>query len=392
MIFLLRKNILILLLLNCIKLFSQEKVISKIIIDKETKTPIKDASINDGFNYTISNADGFFTLITQKDSIKINLLGYEPFYKRINQVSSNDTILLSPNIISLDEVILENNNKIINDIFKEITNITPNSLYLEKFFLRTTLKKNDSIVKFQDIIGISERKKTFTDKKEAKKNLKIQFLNMRKAGILAKSRKVEDFKFFTSSELFFKMTSIYANPNIHFFENRGYVGNDLQKIYFEPKKPYNNNSFTGYYVFNTKEKNILEANLKNTLKTEYIKKRGFKWRTIDNLLNVKFIYNNRDEKYHISNATISYKVEVITPKQIKNIYKIEYKYFTSEYNLEKIEKNINSNKSIFSINMDYDELFWKNQNHLILDNNLKSFIEKMNNLDEKNKIITNIKN
>ena len=83
---------------------------------------------------------------------------------------------------------------------------------------------------------------------------------------------------------------------------------------------------------------------------------------------------------------------MITPKQIKNIYKIEYKYFTSEYNLEKIEKNINSNKSIFSINMDYDELFWKNQNHLILDNNLKSFIEKMNNLDEKNKIITNIKN
>ena len=82
---------------------------------------------------------------------------------------------------------------------------------------------------------------------------------------------------------------------------------------------------------------------------------------------------------------------MITPKQIKNIYKIEYKYFTSEYNLEKIEKNINSNKSIFSIHL-FQTTFWKNQNHLILDNNLKSFIEKMNNLDEKNKIITNIKN
>ncbi|MGY0408644.1 MAG: hypothetical protein ACWIPJ_09890 [Polaribacter sp.] len=299
---------------------------------------------------------------------------------------------MSPNIIHLDEVVLEDNNKILNNIFKNITNATPNSLYVEKFFLRTILKKNDSLVKFQDILGISERKKTFTKEKEAKKNLKIQILNMRKTGILAKSREVEDFKFFTSSELFFKMTSIYANPNIHFFENKGFIDNNLQKIYFEPKKPYNNNSFTGYYVINTKEKSVLEANLKSALKTEYIKKRGFKWRTIDNLLNVKFTYNNRDEKYHISDAIIYYKVEVITPKKTRNVYKIEYKYFTSEYNLEKIEKNINPNKSIFNINMDYDELFWKNQNHLILDKKLKSFIEKINNVDKKYKIITNIKN
>ena len=366
-------------------------MISKIIIDKETKKPIKDASINDGFNYTISNADGFFTLITQKDSIKINLLGYKPFYKKINQLSSNDTILLSPNIIYLDEVILEDNKKIFNDIFKKITKVTPNSLYLEKFFLRTILQKNDSLVKFQDIIGISERKKTFTKEKESKKNLKIQFLNMRKAGVLAKSREIEDFNFFTSSELFFKMTAIYANPNIHFFENKGYIDNDLQKISFAPKKPHNNNSFTGYYVINTKEKIILEANLKNTPKTEYIKKRGFKWRTVDDLLNVKFTYSNKDKKYHISNATIYYKVEVITPKQIKNVYKIEYKYFTSEYNLNKIEKNINSNKSIFNINMGYDELFWKNQNHLILDKKINSFIKKINNIDKKYKITTNIK-
>ena len=56
--------------------FSQNNI-SKYLVDKDTKVPLRSATIHNASNYTITNDDGLFVFYSANDSITIKMLGYE---------------------------------------------------------------------------------------------------------------------------------------------------------------------------------------------------------------------------------------------------------------------------------------------------------------------------
>jgi len=88
--------------------FSQHQV-SGILIDKKTNTPLPFATVLiDQFNGTITNVDGEFTLKSKKNISKIHIsyIGYDDKTIQISKNNQFLKIVLSPNVESLNEVII----------------------------------------------------------------------------------------------------------------------------------------------------------------------------------------------------------------------------------------------------------------------------------------------
>ncbi len=362
--------------------YSQEvEIISKIIVDSISKKPLEYADIYNHFDFTASNDEGNFRFATNEKFINFRLLGYKTLSTTIANIKNIDTIFLSPDLINLNEVLVSNSEPTLKKIFKNLETNVADFPYTEKFFMRIILKRNDEIVKFQDISAKVNRLKTFTNLKDSEKNIKIELLNMRKTGILSKSRKVEYFKFFSFAEFFYNITAIYAIPEKHNFIDNGLMQKELKKISFEPKNDSLSNSIFGYYIFDKNNYRLKEVMTKSSQKyyesTSYSEKGGFKWKTISRDLIVKFNYDSIHKKEYISYGKLNYKVKVINPELENIIYDVQYDFITTESFLnESIKSDFNPTKDIFKAEFDYNEYFWKNQNQLLLNNELKKFLNR----------------
>jgi hypothetical protein len=85
---------------------SQNKI-TKILVDNLTKNPLNSATINNEKDYTISNTEGYFMFISELDSIKIRMLGYEKIKTTFKKLmNSSDTIYLKQKTYKLQEVLI----------------------------------------------------------------------------------------------------------------------------------------------------------------------------------------------------------------------------------------------------------------------------------------------
>ena len=71
----------------CIALVCSQCVVaqhttSKYLLDKDTKAPLRAATIHNANDYTITNDDGLFVFYSANDSITIKMLGYGTFCRR----------------------------------------------------------------------------------------------------------------------------------------------------------------------------------------------------------------------------------------------------------------------------------------------------------------------
>jgi len=80
------------------------------ILDKQTSKPILYATIGAvKFQYgTYSDTSGLFTLYykSERDSLKISYLGYKSIYTCVKDLQQNSRILLEPNPVQLNEVVI----------------------------------------------------------------------------------------------------------------------------------------------------------------------------------------------------------------------------------------------------------------------------------------------
>ena len=194
-----KKNIIaVLTYITLIPLSFSQNTLSKYLVDKETKAPLKSATIHNANDYTVTNDDGHFVFYSANDSVTIKMLGYETLKTTFKALSrTKDTLYLTPKPFQLDEVTLSNKN-ILQEAYNHATINYPMEPFVEDFFLRCILKRNGEFVKIEDLSGRIKRDKLLG----AKKNFTFQLLNMRKFGIEKKGVRADDFDIPSLNDVF----------------------------------------------------------------------------------------------------------------------------------------------------------------------------------------------
>lgn len=374
-------------LLFVVSIFSQ-KTYTGIVLDKKTLTPIEFVDVFNNANFTITNEDGKFDFTSSYDSIKFNFLGYKTLKKTIGGLPKNGVIYLEPKAFELDEVFISDKNSIFKKMAATIKDDFTNQSYNEEFFLRTILKRNDSIIKIQDLNGVVNRKTLFSTTKNPmpKKNYTVYINNMRKAGYIEEGVL---FKLFGFNELLTNFVRISASPKFFNFKKTRLEDASLIKLDFTPKVTTNN--FTGHYIISSSDFSLSKVFWIDNNTRDFTVKKNIKYRTIKNVLAVHFFKEKVTDKYRIDNAKSRTIVEVFDNKNKRIVYDVTYIYKTAKVYSEnkKGENKASIKKDIFKIKHPYEKEYWENSQHLKLTDEMIDFL---NTLDKTNyKTVTNFK-
>ena len=380
-----KKNIIaVLTYITLIPLSFSQNTLSKYLVDKETKAPLKSATIHNANDYTVTNDDGHFVFYSANDSITIKMLGYETLKTTFKSLSrTKDTLYLTPKPFQLDEVTLSNKN-IIQEAYNHATTNYPMEPFVEDFFLRCILKRNGELVKIEDFSGRIKRDKLLG----AKKNFTFQLLNMRKFGIEKKGIRADDFDIPSLNDVFQWWSNIlFLNQENYHFSRPKTIDEQHQKIEYTPKNEDDYQKSIGYFIINTDDyaikERIYKTNPKTIHKIPYTKKPFIKYRTIDYYCKDKLEKDAKKGKYFIANAIVNVKVEGYVGEE-RIVYDVSFELIVTHpfSDLNTFKANVNGKKELFKLEVPYNKEFWETQNQLPLTNEMRDFINKTHNPKE----------
>lgn len=352
---------------------------NKIVVDFQTKLPLEYVNISNSLDNTVTNKDGTFVFISKNDHIDISSVGYETIITNFKEINKQDTIFLKPNVIELEEVIIENTSSILNEVYRNIGKNYFLEPYVDEFFLRSILKKENAIIRFQDVFGKVERNSLFVTQKNSQDKYLIEISSLRKIGISEKEDN-EYIEFPSFKTLFRWYSAVFTIPNEYIFTIEKSNDLDYVKISFSRSDENKNNlARKGYYIINKKDKSIKEVNYSlvgDINKIVYNENRDVKWRTIGVELYINFKKNEIDNKYYIGSAALKNTFEIIKKGDKKATYEAIYDLITIKNNVkEKMSINFSTDKDIFKAKFPYSKEFWDSQNQLPLTNELKDFLK-----------------
>ena len=169
--------------------FSQTELKNK-IVDFATLLPIESASIyvKNTTIGTVSNADGRFTLLVDKefenDTLVVSSIGFKSYKIPVNQFDNSIEVYLEEDVASLDEIVLvaearpKTGNDIVKRAIRELEDNLPDSSYIQKGFLRHK-ERNSKEFKWLIESAITLYDSSFMS--SSKKNLKINVDEVRKS-------------------------------------------------------------------------------------------------------------------------------------------------------------------------------------------------------------------
>jgi len=380
-----KKNIIaVLTYITLIPLSFSQNTLSKYLVDKETKAPLKSATIHNANDYTVTNDDGHFVFYSTNDSITIKMLGYETLKTTFKALSrTKDTLYLIPKPFQLDEVTLSNKN-ILQEAYNHATTNYPMEPFVEDFFLRCILKRNGEFVKIEDLSGRIKRDKLLG----AKKNFTFQLLNMRKFGIEKKGMRADDFNIPSLNDVFQWWSNIlFLDSKEYRFSFLKVIDETHQQVSHSPKNEEDDKSSIGHFIINTDDYAIKERihkiNPKIIHKIPYTKKPFIKYRTIDYFYKEKCEKDNKNNKYFIANAIVNAKVEGYVGNE-RIVYDVSFELIVTHpfSDLNTFKANVNGKKELFKLEVSYIKEFWETQNQLPLTNEMRDFINKPHNTKE----------
>ena len=380
-----KKNIIaVLTYITLIPLSFSQNTLSKYLVDKETKAPLKSATIHNANDYTVTNDDGHFVFYSTNDSITIKMLGYETLKTTFKALSrTKDTLYLIPKPFQLDEVTLSNKN-ILQEAYNHATTNYPMEPFVEDFFLRCILKRNGEFVKIEDLSGRIKRDKLLG----AKKNFTFQLLNMRKFGIEKKGVRADDFDIPSLNDVFQWWSNIlFLDSKEYRFSFLKVIDETHQQVSHSPKNEEDDKSSIGHFIINTDDYAIKERihkiNPKIIHKIPYTKKPFIKYRTIDYFYKEKCEKDNKNNKYFIANAIVNAKVEGYVGNE-RIVYDVSFELIVTHpfSDLNTFKANVNGKKELFKLEVSYIKEFWETQNQLPLTNEMRDFINKPHNTKE----------
>ncbi len=382
-------RILIVFLLYVSVCFSQKQH-EGLIFDKDEKKPLEFVSIFNSKNHTVSNKDGRYLFSSKQDSIYFYKTGYKKI--KTTLIHLKDTIYLEKNPLELDEVVVTNAKTLFQKIGDSIQSNYLFEPYNEKFFLRCVLRHNDTITRIQDLQGKLRRKTLLygPGMELTNKDYTIELTNMRKVGLTHDSKNIY-FEFPT----FFGMLSNFARINAtgDGFEMTEKSIENGAKTKWSFTGKTSAGIISGYYLLNMKnnaiEYLVINGDLPNN---PYSSDKKFKYKTTFYKVEVFFTKNKTNNKYTISLGRLSANIETTDKEHsYTSNYNSEFTFTTSNsFENFSVKKNVSPTKDIFKIKYKYDEAFWRNQNQLLLTNEMMQFITKVKD-NKEFRVKTNIK-
>ena len=372
------------IVLVCSQCVVAQHTTSKYLLDKDTKAPLRAATIHNANDYTITNDDGHFVFYSANDSVTIKMLGYETLKTTFKALSrTKDTLYLTPKPFQLDEVTLSNKN-ILQEAYNHASTNYPMEPFVEDFFLRCVLKRNGELVKIEDFSGRIKRDKLLG----VKKNFTFQLLNMRKFGIEKKGMRADDFDIPSLDDVFQWWSNIlFLNQENYHFSRPKTIDEQHQKIEYTPKNEDDYQKSIGYFIINTNDyaikERIYKTNPKTIHKIPYTKKPFIKYRTIDYYCKDKLEKDAKKGKYFIANAIVNAKVEGYVGEE-RIVYDVSFELIVTHpfSDLSTFKANVNGKKELFKLEVPYNKEFWETQNQLPLTNEMRDFINKPHNPKE----------
>lgn len=380
-----KKNIITVLTYTAlIPLSFSQNTLSKYLADKETKAPLKSATIHNANDYTVTNDDGHFVFYSTNDSITIKMLGYETLKTTFKALSrTKDTLYLTPKPFQLDEVTLSNKN-ILQEAYNHATINYPMEPFVEDFFLRCVLKRNGELVKIEDFSGRIKRDKLLG----AKKNFTFQLLNMRKFGIEKKGVRADDFNIPSLNDVFQWWSNIlFLDSKEYRFSFLKVIDETHHQVSHTSKNEEDYKKGIGHFIINTDDyaikERIYKTNPKTIHKIPYTKKPFIKYRTIDYYCKDKLEKDAKKGKYFIANAIVNIKVEGYVGEE-RIVYDVSFELIVTHpfSDLNTFKANVNGKKELFKLEVPYNKEFWETQNQLPLTNEMRDFINKPHNPKE----------
>ena len=380
-----KKNIIaILTYITLIPLSFSQNTLSKYLVDKETKAPLKSATIHNANDYTVTNDDGHFVFYSSNDSVTIKMLGYETLKTTFKALSrTKDTLYLTPKPFQLDEVTLSNKN-ILQEAYNHATINYPMEPFVEDFFLRCILKRNGELVKIEDFSGRIKRDKLLG----AEKNFTFQLLNMRKFGIEKKGMRADDFELPSLNDLFQWWSNVlFLSPKEYRFSGLKVIDETHQQVSHTPKNEEDYIKGIGHFIISTDDyavkERIYKINPKVVDKIPYTKKFFTKYRTTDFYLREKCEKDVAKSKYFIANGLYTEKIEGYNNDE-RIVYDVSFELIVTHpfSDLSTFKANVNGKKELFKLEVPYNKEFWETQNQLPLTNEMRDFINKPHNPKE----------
>ena len=361
--------------------YSQTYQINKIVVDKNTKIPLENVLVFNETDNSITNADGKFIFVSQKNEINLNLLGYERLKTTFEELkNTNDTIFMQLKAIQLQEVVVSNTSSFMKKVYEKSKDNFLQDLQVN-FFLRSVLKKDNITCALQDISGIRNINTA------NQKITGIEILNMRKIKIFEIKDQV-NFQFPAFNTVFNIVTPQLENCS---FVEVPFSDSDFKKILFETnEKDKLGQIWKGYFIVNRNDYAIVEYNLiwiSDPGKVPYSKKEDSKkqYRTIKWNRLVKCTKDLVSNKYYPSNSQLEAKVEELIDGKAR-YFECNLNYFVTKTTNDKdIRPNFPADKDIFKAKFPYSKDFWNNQNQLPLTKDLELFLKSVAEKKDKTK-------
>ncbi|MEG2100237.1 MAG: carboxypeptidase-like regulatory domain-containing protein [Flavobacterium sp.] len=368
---------------------AQKVQTKKVVVDKVTKLPLEKVNVYNLKDNSITNEEGYFSFITDYNELNFSLIGYENLKLSFEEVNKRDTIFLQSKTIELEEVVVGGEMAIMKKVYAKMKENYILEPYNENFFLRCVLKRNDELVRLQDIYGKVSRKSIFKTKTQPDNKCEVEILNMRKVGIKDK----EDFIYF-EFQSFEKLFDINAMISIKLedFEltQEKNAANNFFKISFSKKIDNSVGQKTsGYFIINKEDYAIVETHFDlydDGEKVPFQKKGNVEYRTTIFKTTSNYRKSSSTNKYYLNNAKSDVRVELLGNEKVpKAFYDYTTNFFvTNSFIAEKAKSNLSMDKDIFKVKYPYSEQFWKSQNQLPLTSDLNAFLKRVSeNKDNK---------
>ncbi|WP_165747800.1 carboxypeptidase-like regulatory domain-containing protein [Cellulophaga sp. Z1A5H] len=364
-----------------------------VVYDKENNEPLEFVSVYNKLDHTTTNKDGKYGFTSATDSIYFHKVGYDNYTTIISNL--RDTIFLNRSVFQLNEVVVSNAKTIYQKIKDSIASNYVLKPHSEAFFLRAILKRNGAIIRLQDMQGNLHRKTsiyggglTLMDT-----DFSVAVKNMRQIGITKDENNIY-FEFPSLFNILSEFVRINAmGPDFEVIE-KPYKNSTSTKVEFTSLNSDTKNKSYGHYIINTNDNAILSFN--SVVKPFYPEElfKTPKYSTIvQQDITVFFKEDPSFKRYFMTlakrTATLNVKL-----KDDPTVHKFEMEivlYTKESFGNEDVKSNVNEQKDIFKIKMKYDKDFWKEQNQLLLTDEMEAFIKKMTQDDTKRKVKSNIK-
>jgi hypothetical protein len=362
--------------------YSQNFQISKIVVDKNNKIPLENVIVFNESDNSITNAEGKFVFVSQKNEINLSQFGYNTIKTTFEKLkNSKDTIFMEMKATQLQEVIVSNADSYMKKVYDRFNdNLLQN--YTVDFFLRNVFKKNKINILLQDIYARENQNKN------RKKNLSVEILNMRKTSLFDKKDHI-NFGFPNFDDLFSNVLPPIEKCS---FTEMPFNDSEFKKIVFESnEKDQSGQIHRGYFIINRKDYAIVEYTLSYINDPDNVPYKNLsrgKYRTTKLDKFVQYTKDIKSNKYYQSNLKLDNQVDIIVYKISKNPFYFDFTmdfFVTNNPTNEKINSNFATDKDIFRAKFPYSKVFWESQNQLPLTTELELFLKSVNENKDKTK-------